>query len=76
MAKSKPYCSRKYWENYIDGIIASIQEDKDVIIDLLTYGELDKAEIIMKLSAYHAPSYRVAVDKNSQKSPFGEKDDE
>lgn len=75
MAKVKTYYSRGYWSNYIDSIIDSIKEDKDTIIDMLMYGELSKAEIIMNLSAEQAPSYRVKVDKIARKSPFREEED-
>jgi hypothetical protein len=70
------YISRKYWENYIDSIIDSIQEDKDTIIDMLLYGRLEKAKIIMKLSVDSAPSYQVTIDKMAEKSPFGGESDE
>ena len=37
--------SRTYWSNYIDSIIDSIKEDKDTIIDMLMYGNVEKAKI-------------------------------
>ena len=70
------YRSRKYWENYIDSIIDSINEDKDTILDLLTYGNLSGGEIIMILSENRCPSYKIKTEKAAEKSPFGEKDDE
>lgn len=76
IGKRKTYCSRKYWENYIESIVDSINQDKETIIDLLTYGNLEKADIIMQLSVDKAPSYRINVEKASTKSPFGEEDDE
>lgn len=66
------YISRAHWDKYIDSIIESINQDRDTILDMLMYGNLDKAEIIMNLSAERAPSYRVKVDKIALKSPFGE----
>ena len=72
MRNNKMYISRGYWSNYIDSIIESIKEDKDTIIDMLMYGELSKAEIIMNLSAEQIPSYRVRFDKIAKKSPFEE----
>lgn len=76
MQKNHIYVSRGYWNNYIDSIIDSIKEDKDTIIDMLMYGNMSKAEIIMSLSAEQMPSYRVKVDKIARKSPFGENEDE
>ena len=71
------YCSKAYWENYIDSIICSIKEDKDTIIDMLMYGNLDNAQITMCLCANKAPSYQLKFDKIAEKSPFGEdKEDE
>lgn len=72
MKKSIKYSSRAYWYKYIDSIIESIKEDKDTIIDMLVYGNLEKAEIIMKLSVDSAPSYQLKVNKIAEKSPFGE----
>lgn len=72
----KRYQSRKYWENYINCIIESINDDKETIIDLLNYGNLEKAEIIMNLCVDCAPSYIINVKKMSEKSPFGDEDDE
>lgn len=75
MKTSKNYGSRKYWENYIDAIIDSINEDKDTIIDMLVYGRLIEAEIIMNLSLEKHPSYEFYVVKMSEKSPFREEND-
>ena len=75
MKTSKNYGSRKYWENYIDAIIDSINEDKDTIIDMLVYGRLIEAEIIMNLSLKKHPSYEFYVVKMSEKSPFREEND-
>lgn len=69
------YVSRKYWDNCIEAIIDSIREDKDTILDMLVYGNLEKAQIIMKLSANGLPSYQLKVDKIAKKSPFGEEED-
>ena len=66
------YCSRIYWQNYIDSIIDSIKEDKEAILDMLMYGNLSNAEIIMRLSTDEAPSYQIKVNKIAEKSPFGE----
>lgn len=74
--ESRRFASRAYWSNYIDSIIDSIGEDKDTILDMVTYGNLESAEIIMRLSLDKAPSYLVKVDKIAEKSPFGEEDDE
>ena len=68
--------SRAYWDNYINSIIDSIEEDKDTIIDMLMYGNLENAKIIMNLSAESAPSYQIKVNKIAEKSPFGENEDE
>lgn len=70
------YISRKYWENYIDSIIDSINDDKETILDMLVYGELESAEITMKLSANRAPAYEMKFKKIAEKSPFGEENDE
>ena len=75
METSNIYGSRAYWENYIDSIIESIQEDKDTIIDMLVYGRLIEAEIIMNLSLKKHPSYEFYVVKMSEKSPFREEND-
>ena len=64
--------SRKYWENYIESIIDSIREDKDTIIDMLLYGELQSATIKMPLLANRVPIYQFEVNKITKKSPFGE----
>ena len=74
--QSKKWCSRSYWNNHIDSIIDSIKEDKDTIIDLLMYGNLESAAIIMRLSADEAPSYQIKVNKIAEKSPFGEYEEE
>lgn len=74
--ETKRYYSRGYWNNYIDSIIDSIKENKDTIIDMLIYGELENAQIIMNLSADSLPSYQIKVNKIAQKSPFGEDEDE
>lgn len=76
METSRIYGSRAYWNNYIDSIIDSIKEDKDTILDMLMYGNLNEAEIIMKLSLQKHPSYLIKVDKIAEKSPFGEEDGE
>ena len=68
--------SRKYWENYIESIIDSIREDKDTIIDMLLYGELQSATIKMQLSANRVPIYQFEVNKIAKKSPFGEDEKE
>ena len=60
----KKWCSRSYWNNYIDSIIDSVKEDKDTIIDLLMYGNLESAEITMRLSMNEAPNYQIKVNKN------------
>lgn len=72
----KTFYSRIYWSNYIDSIIDSIKEDKDTIIDLLMYGNLEKADIIMRICGNSAPSYQIRVDKVAEKSPFGEDDEQ
>ena len=76
MQKNHIYISRGYWNNYIDSIIDSIKEDKDTIIDILMYGNLENAKIIMNLSAESMPSYQIKVNKIAEKSPFGENEDE
>lgn len=72
----KRYCSRAYWNNCIDSIVSSINEDKDTIIDMLMYGSLENAEIIMKLSPNKAPSYELKVDKIAERLPFEDYVDE
>lgn len=72
MSKKRMFVSRAFWNNYIDSIINSIQEDKDTILDMLMYGNLENAEIIMKLSAEKQASYQFKVNKIAEKSPFGE----
>lgn len=74
--ESRKFASRAYWNNYIDSIIDSIKEDKDTILDMLTYGKLESAEIIMSLSAEKIPSYQIKVNKIAEKSPFGEDEEE
>ena len=74
--ESRKFASRAYWSNYIDSIIDSIKEDKDTILDMLTYGKLESAEIIMSLSAEKIPSYQIKVNKIAKKSPFGEDEEE
>lgn len=76
MVENKRYCSRAYWRDYIDSIISSIEEDKDTILDMLMYGNMEKAEIIMMLSAHNSPSYQLKINKIAEKSPFGDEDDE
>lgn len=76
METSKTYCSKTYWSNYIDSIIASIQEDKDAIIDLLIYGCCVDAKIIMNLSRDEFPNYKVTVNKVGEKTPFGDEDED
>ena len=75
MKTSKNHGSRKYWENYIDAIIDSINEDKDTIIDMLVYGRLIEAEISMILSLEKHPSYEIEIVKMAEKSPFREEED-
>ena len=72
----KTYYSRGYWSNYIDSIIDSIKEDKDTIIDMIMYGNLNKAQIIMNISQDGLPNYQIKVSKTAEKSPFGEDEDE
>jgi hypothetical protein len=72
----KTYYSRGYWSNYIDSIIDSIKEDKDTIIDMIMYGNLNKAQIIMNISQDGLPNYQIKVNKTAEKSPFGEDEDE
>ena len=74
--ESRKFASRAYWNNYIDSIIDCIKEDKDTILDMLTYGNLESAEIIMSLSAEKIPSYQIKVNKIAEKSPFGEDEEE
>jgi hypothetical protein len=70
------YCSRAYWSNYIDSIIDSIKEDKDTIIDMLVFGRLDRAEIVMNLSSDEFPNYSIKICKIAEKSPFGEEEED
>jgi hypothetical protein len=74
--QNKVYCSRAYWDNYIDSIVSSINEDRDTIVDMLMYGELCGARITMNLMPDRSPSYTIKVDKNCKKSPFEVEDDE
>ena len=74
--EGRKFASRSYWNNYIDSIIDSIKEDKDTILDMLTYGNLESAEIIMSLSAEKIPSYQIKVNKIAEKSTFGEDEEE
>lgn len=76
MKEFNKYCSRVYWDKYIDSIIDSINQDRDTILDMLMYGNLEKAEIIMKLSVERAPSYQLKVNKITEKSPFDEDEEE
>ncbi|MEE0970569.1 MAG: hypothetical protein U0M06_14470 [Clostridia bacterium] len=76
MKTRKVFCSRAYWNNYIDAILDSIKEDKETILDMLVYGNLETAEIVMKLSADKHPSYQLKVNKIAEKSPFGENEEE
>ena len=69
------YGSRAYWENYIKAIIDTINEDKDTIIDMLVYGRLVEAEIVMSLSLEKHPSYEFDVVKMAEQSPFREEYD-
>ena len=70
METSNIYGSRAYWENYIDSIIESIQEDKDTIIDMLVYGKLVEAEVSMVLSLEKHPTYEIDIIKMAEKAPF------
>ena len=74
--KTKIYCSRAYWNNYIDTIIDSIKEDKDTIIDLLINGKCVDAKLTKNLSVDCAPNYDITVNKLGEKSPFVEDDNE
>lgn len=76
MKTDKIYCSRAYWEKYIDSIIDSIKEDKDSIIDLIIYGKCVDGKITMNLSRDEFPNYRVTINKVGEKSPFEEDDEE
>lgn len=70
------FYSRAYWDNYIDSIIDSVKEDKSTIIDMLMYGKLDHATIVMNLLAGKEPTYEMRIYKVAEKSPFGEDEDE
>ena len=74
--KTKKFYSRKYWDNSIETIIESIREDKDTIIDMLMYGNLESVKITMDLSPEKHPTYQLKVNKLAEKSPFEEEDDE
>jgi hypothetical protein len=74
--ETRKYCSRAYWSNCIDTIISSIKDDKDVIIDMLMFGNLQDAEIIMKLLPDKSATYEFKVNKIPRVSPFGEYIDE
>lgn len=76
MQTSKIYYSRGYWDNYINTIIESINNDKDTIIDMLMYGCIESAKITMNISLDEAPTYTFEINKFGEKSPFGEEDDE
>ena len=69
------YCSKLYWNNYIDSIIHSINNDKDTIIDMIMYGCTESAKITMNISHEEAPSYTFEISKFGEKSPFGEEED-
>lgn len=72
--KSRKFASRTYWENYIDTIIGSINNDKDTIIDMLMYGNNESAKITMNISLEIAPSYTFEINKVAEKSPFGDEE--
>jgi hypothetical protein len=74
--KHKKFVSSMYWNNCIDSIIDAIEQDKETIINMLTFGSLGKAQIVMNLDADKAPSYQLRIDKIAEKSPFGEDEDE
>lgn len=76
METNRVFCSRAYWENYIDSVIDSIKEDKDTIIDLLIYGKCIDATITMNLCRDEFPNYTVIVNKLGEKSPFGEEEED
>ena len=76
METRKINCSRAYWDNYINTIIESIDNDKDAIIDMLMYGYTESAKITMNISLDEAPTYTFEINKFGEKSPFGEEDDE
>lgn len=71
---SKKYISRRYWETYIDNIIESIKNDKDIIIDMFMYGHIESAKITMNISENEAPTYTINISKYSEESPFGEEE--
>ena len=70
------FATRIFWNNYIDSLIKSVQEDKDTIIDMLIYGCTSKADITLHLNVEKAPIYEINVEKIAKDSPFGEDDDE
>lgn len=76
MRKLHTFVTRAYWDNSLESTMNSIREDKDTILDMLTYGSLENAEITIKLSADRAPSYEIKVTKIAEESPFGNTDDE
>lgn len=76
MSKNHIFASRAYWSNYIDAIMESIKEDKEVILDLLMQGRIVDAKVTMNLYAESAPSYQVSIERYTKKSPFGEENDE
>jgi ribulose kinase len=76
MLQNKRYCSRTYWQNYINSIIESIEEDKDSIIDMIMFGRVEKAEVVMSLCADEYPNYQIKICKIAEKSPFGEDEEE
>ena len=61
--ETKEFKSRAYWDKYISDIISSINEDKDMIIDMFMYGRFSSAEITMKISPEALPSYQLKIDK-------------
>lgn len=76
MRKLHTFVTRAYWDNSLESAINSIREDKDTILDMLSFGELENAEITIKLSADRAPRYEIKVNKIAEKSPFEEDDEE
>jgi hypothetical protein len=74
--KPMRFVSMAYWDKCLETAIDSIREDKESILNLVTYGSLGKAQIIINLDADKAPSYQIRVDKIAEKSPFGEDEEE
>lgn len=74
--KPMRFVSMAYWDNCLESAIDSIREDKESILNLVTYGSLGKAQIIINLDADKLPSYQIRVDKIAEKSPFGDDEDE